>query len=71
MLAHGACTALTRRCTRSRGRSLDQRRLRSPGGAAFTTCLPGWQSLQRTSDQVPDAPPLADGGAVHDGGDAE
>lgn len=60
-----------RRRTRSRGQSLDRRDLRAPDSAGFTACLPGWQSLQRTSDQVPDAPPLADSGAVHDGGDAE
>lgn len=37
------------------------------------TLLPvsGWQSIQRAFDQIPDTPPISDGGAVHDGGHAE
>lgn len=31
----------------------------------------GWKSIPRAVDQVPDAPPISDGGAVHDGGDAK
>lgn len=33
--------------------------------------VPGWQSIQGAFDQVPDATPISDGGAVHDGGYAQ
>jgi len=32
---------------------------------------PGWQSIQGAFDQVPNTSPIPDGGAVHDGGDAQ
>lgn len=46
-------------------------RLVDPEEMEFSPCFLGWQSVQRASDQVPDAAPLADSGAVHDGSNAE